>query len=280
VIHLLSAANEGNIAIGLEDFDRIGRLVPHIAPVYPGGRYMMDDLHRAGGVPAIIKRLARFLDLEQGSVSGLKIGDIAKMGEIRDEEIIRPLDRPVHAEGGIAVLRGSLAPEGAVIKTAALGNPEYSFEGPAVTFDSEEEAYSAITGGRIPKGSVIVIRYEGPSGGPGMREMLSPTSAVVGMGLDRDVALVTDGRFSGGTRGPCIAHAAPEAAIGGPIAMVEDGDIIRINLKQRRLDLMISTEELRRRYTKWERRKPNTTSRWLLRYAKSVGPASKGCPLN
>ena len=280
VIHLLAAANEGNIAISLEDFDRIGRLVPHIAPIYPGGRYMLEDLHRAGGVPAIIKRLAKFLDLTQNSVSGLKIGDIANMGNIVDEEVIRPLDRPVHSEGGIAVLRGSLAPEGAVIKTAALGDPDYSFEGPAVTFDSEEEAYSAITAGRIAKGAVIIIRYEGPRGGPGMREMLSPTSAVVGMGLDHQVALVTDGRFSGGTRGPCIAHVTPEAAIGGPIAMVKDGDLISINLKQRKLDLMISGEELRLRYVKWERRKPNTKSKWLLRYAASVGSASKGCPLD
>ncbi len=278
VLHLLAISREAGVDLKLEDFDRISQRIPHIAPIYPGGPYMVEDLHEAGGVPAIMKRIKDRLHLDLPTVSGLTIREIVEAAEIKDEEVIRPLERPVHREGGMVVLKGSLAPMGAVVKAAAL-QEDYVFEGRAKVFDSEEDAYQAIVGGKIEKGTVIVIRYEGPRGGPGMREMLSPTSAVVGMGMDRDVALVTDGRFSGGTRGPAVGHVCPEAADGGPIALVRDGDRIRISLPERRLDLLVDEEELERRRKSWRPPKPKTTSRFLLRYASQVGPASEGCVL-
>ena len=279
ILHLLAISREAGINLELEDFDRISQKVPHLAPIYPGGPYMVEDLHEAGGVPALMRRLEKLIHLDLLTVSGKTIREIISEASIRNEEIIRGFDNPVHSKGGIVVLKGSLAPDGAVIKTAALSSQDYVFEGYAKVFNSEEEAYEAIVGGRIEKGDVIVIRYEGPRGGPGMREMLSPTSAVVGMGLDRYVALVTDGRFSGGTRGPAIGHVCPEAAVGGPIALVKDGDLIRINVKERRLDLMVDGEELRERRKLWKPIKPKTKSSFLLRYAQQVSSAREGCVL-
>jgi dihydroxy-acid dehydratase len=279
VLHLLAISCEAGIDLELEDFDRISEMVPHIAPIYPGGPFMLEDLHDAGGVPAIMNRLKERLHLDVDTVSGKKVEDIIREAVIKNEKVIRPVEKPVHEEGGLAVLRGSLAPEGAVIKTSALPAKSYVFEGFAKVFDCEEDAYEAIVKGRIEKGSVIVIRYEGPKGGPGMREMLSPTSAVVGMGMDKDVALVTDGRFSGGTRGPAVGHVAPEAAVGGPIALVKDGDRISIKLKERRLDLLVDQEELMERKGRWRPPRPKTASKFLLRYAEQVTSASEGCVL-
>lgn len=279
VLHLLAISREAGIDLELEDFDRISERIPHIAPIYPGGPFMLEDLHDAGGVPAIMNRLREKLHLDIDTVSGKKVRDIIRDAVVRNEKVIRPIENPVHKEGGLAVLRGSLAPEGAVIKTSALSAKSYVFEGVAKVFNCEEDAYEAIVRGRIEKGSVIVIRYEGPKGGPGMREMLSPTSAVVGMGMDKDVSLVTDGRFSGGTRGPAIGHVAPEAAVGGPIALVKNGDQISIKLKERRLDLLIEPEELVERKSKWRPHKPKTASRFLQRYAEQVTSASEGCVL-
>ena len=278
ILHLLAIANEAGVPLTLDRFDEISRRVPHIAPVYPGGPYMMEDLHEAGGVPAIMKAIAGYLNLEEPTVSGKRVGEIIEEAGVRDRDVIRDPSTPIHREGGIAVLKGTLAPRGAVVKTAAIRRENLIFKGSARVFNSEEEAYGAIMDGGIGKGDVVIIRYEGPKGGPGMREMLSPTSAIVGMGLSEDVALITDGRFSGGTRGPCIGHVTPEAAVGGPIAFVEDGDEILIDIPSRRLDVLISGEELKKRRRRW--REPELKVRGLLyRYAISVEQADKGCVL-
>ena len=280
VLHLLAIAREAGLELDLDDFDRIGRKVPHVAPIYPGGPYMMEDLHAAGGVPALMKSISKFLHLDAPTVSGKTIGEIIEGAVVKDSSVIRGPENPVHAEGGIAILRGSLAPRGAVVKTAAILRENLRFRGPARVFDSEEEAYRAIVGGDISKGDVIVIRYEGPRGGPGMREMLSPTSAIVGMGLASDVALVTDGRFSGGTRGPCVGHVAPEAAVGGPIALLRDGDVITIDVEGRRLDVELSEGELEERRKGWRPpEKLRGVGGVLSRYASLACQADEGAVL-
>ncbi len=279
VLHLLAISREAGVDLNLDDFDRLSRVIPHIAPIYPGGAFMVEDLHLAGGVPAIMKRLGGRVHTELPTVSGLTVKKIVKEGTVRRKNVIRSLLSPVHAEGGLLVLRGSLAPDGALMKASALSQEGYMFEGTAMVFEGEEEASAAITRGKVTEGTVVVIRYEGPKGGPGMREMLSPTSAIVGMGMDKEVALVTDGRFSGGTRGPAVGHVAPEAAVGGPIALVRDGDMIQVSAKERRLDVMLEREELERRRKEWTPRPPKTHSELLLRYAAQVGPANEGCVL-
>ncbi len=278
ILHLTAVARELGIEIDLSVFDEISRKVPHVCDVYPGGKYMLEDLDRAGGIPAIMKNISKFLDLDQLTVTGKTVKENILEAKILDTQVIRPLENPLHNEGGIAVLKGNLAPNGAVIKTAALSEKNFYFKGPAIVFDSEEECAKAIFGGRIEKGQVIVIRYEGPKGGPGMREMLSPTSAIVGMGLSDSVALVTDGRFSGGTRGPCIGHVSPEAFDGGPIAVLQNGDIIEIDIRKRVLNVKLSSEEIRERLKYWRRpeHKIKATS-YLRRYAKLVSSADKGC---
>ncbi len=276
VLHLLAAAREAGVQLSLDDFDSVGRRVPHIAPVYPGGQFMVEDLHAAGGVPAVLKRLLGLINEGAPTVSGMTIGEIARSAEVADERVIRPIGSPVHPTGGIAVLKGTLAPRGAVIKTAALGD-EYRFRGRARPFNSEEEAFKAVISREINEGEVIVIRYEGPKGGPGMREMLDITSAVVGMGIDSKVALVTDGRFSGGTRGPAVGHVDPEAWDGGPIALVEEGDEIVIDVPARRLDLLVDQDELDKRLRRWRRPAPRSSSPFLLRYMSMVGHSSDGC---
>ncbi len=278
ILHLLAAAYEAEVKLSLDDFDLMGKKVPHIAPIYPGGRYMIEDLHEAGGVPALMKALSNYINKEAYTVSGLTIGQIISNAEVKDHEVIRTPDNPVHKTGGIAILRGSLAPNGSVIKTAAIGD-DYYFKGKASPFNSEEEAFEAVIKGKIGEGRVIVVRYEGPKGGPGMREMLDITSAVVGMGIDDKVALITDGRFSGGTRGPAIGHVSPEAWDMGPIALVEEDDIIEIDVKNRKLDVMIDKRELEKRSQEWKRPDPKTTSRFLLRYSLQVTSADKGCVL-
>ncbi|MEM2507482.1 MAG: dihydroxy-acid dehydratase, partial [Nitrososphaeria archaeon] len=278
ILHLTAIARELGIEIDLSVFDEISRKVPHICDIYPGGKYMLEDLDRAGGIPAVMKSISKLLDLEQLTVTGKSIRENIAEAKVLDAQVIRPLENPLHKEGGIAILKGNLAPNGAVIKTAAISEKNIYFEGPAIVFDSEEECTNAIFGGRIEKGHVIVIRYEGPKGGPGMREMLSPTSAIVGMGLSDSVALVTDGRFSGGTRGPCIGHVTPEAFDGGPIAVLQNGDIIEIDIKKRMLNVRLSDLEIKERLRNWRRPEPKVKSTsYLRRYAKMVSSADKGC---
>ena len=235
----------------------------------------MEDLEAAGGIPAILKRLHSKIN-DCLTVSGRHISQIGREAEIFDDEVIKSLNKPFHPRGGIAVLKGNLAPEGAVIKQTAVSAKMGRFKGKAICFDSEEEAMKAILAGRIKKGSVIVIRYEGPKGGPGMREMLSPTSSVVGMGLSESVALITDGRFSGGTRGPCIGHIAPEAQIGGPIAIIKDGNEISIDIHNKKLTLNLSQREIEKRLAEWSPPEPKIRKGYLARYARLVGSASKG----
>lgn len=279
VLHLLAINREAEGDLRLDDFGILSKSIPHITPIYPGGEFMVEDLHRAGGVPALMLRLKGKLNLTNLTVSGKTVEEIIDNAHILNSNVIRSFDNPVHPSGGLAVLRGSLAPEGALMKTAALKSNNFVFEGSSKVFDGEEKAFDAIINGQIEKGSVLVIRYEGPKGGPGMREMLSPTSAVVGMGLDKDIALITDGRFSGGSRGPAVGHVSPEAAIGGPIAVVEDGDLIRIDVPKRKLDLLVDLEEINERKTRWYYKGKETKSRFLLRYSRDVGSASEGCIL-
>lgn len=275
ILHILSLANELGIDISLERFDQISESISHIVNIRPGGEYFMEDLEFAGGIPAVLKRLhSRMNDCM--TVSGKNISQIARESEIFDDDVIRSLNKPFHSKGGIAVLKGNLAPEGAVIKRTALSPKMTRFTGKAVCFDSEETAMKSILAGKIKKGDVIVIRYEGPKGGPGMREMLSPTSSVVGMGLSESVALITDGRFSGGTRGPCIGHISPEAQAGGPIAIIRDGDEISIDINKKKLNLEISQKEISKRLTQHSPPQPKVKRGYLARYARFVTSASKG----
>ena len=278
VLHLTAIAKEAGASLPLETFDRISRTTPKITDLRPGGEYFLEDLEIAGGIPAVLKQLDTKLN-NNITVSGVSIKDIAKLSKVSDNEIIRPLSNPYKTEGGIAILKGNIAPEGSVVKQGAVNEESMFFKGMAKVFDSEEDAMSAILKGKIKKGDVVVIRYEGPSGGPGMREMLSPTSAIVGMGLSNDVALITDGRFSGGTRGPCIGHISPEASKGGPIAVIKDNDLIRIDIKNRRIDVALSDSQMQKRLKKWKAPKPNVTSGWLNRYSRMVSSASKGAVL-
>lgn len=278
VLHIAAIAKEAGINLSLETFDSISKVTPKICDLRPSGEYFLEDLEIAGGIPAILKRLESRLK-DNPTVSGLSIKEIARSARIYDEDIIRPLGNPYKEEGGIAVLKGNIAAEGAVVKQGAVAEEGMSFTGTAKVFDSEEDAMDAILKGKIKKGDVVVIRYEGPNGGPGMREMLSPTSAIVGMGLANDVALITDGRFSGGTRGPCIGHIAPEASKGGAIAILKNNDRIIIDIPKRRLDAELTEREIKRRLKKWKPPKPKVTGGWLYRYASLVGSASRGAVL-
>ena len=275
VLHLMAIAKEAEVDINLKDFDRISRKVPWIAKLRPAGDYFMEDLDYAGGIPAVLKRLLSKLK-NNITVSGKAIKDIARKALIFDEDIIRPLDNPYYPEGGIAILWGNLAQDGCVVKQSAVDKDMLKFSGGAVVFNSEEEAMKAILEGRIKKGDVVVIRYEGPSGGPGMREMLSPTSAIVGMGLHKSVALITDGRFSGGTRGPCIGHISPEAACGGLIAYLKDGDRISIDIPQRKIEVELDKEEIERRKKEIKILPPKVKTGYLYRYSQMVESASQG----
>jgi len=275
VLHLMALAHELGLKLSLDTFDKISRKTPHIVNLRPGGEYFMEDLDAAGGIPAVFKRLKNHLN-NVTTVSGKYITQIAAGACDFDEDVIRRLNNPYHEEGGIAVLKGNLAPEGSVVKQSAVSKKMQHFSGRARCFDSEEEAMQAILESKIKRAEVIVIRYEGPVGGPGMREMLSPTSAVVGMGLSESVALITDGRFSGGTRGPCIGHIAPEAAVGGPLAIVKDGDQIAIDIPNRKLELKVSQKEVKERQAKWQPRQAKIKEGYLGRYAKLVSSASEG----
>ncbi len=275
VLHLLAIAHEAGIKLKLEVFDELSKKTPHLANLIPSGQYYMEDLDHAGGIPAILKRLRDRL-FSNPTVSGKNILSIADEAVIMDEDVIRPIENAYYKEGGIAILKGNIAPDGAVVKQTAVSKNMMRFEGIARVFDSEEEAMKAILNGDIKAGDVVVIRYEGPKGGPGMREMLSPTSAIAGMGLSESVALITDGRFSGGTRGPCIGHISPEAMEGGPIAIVKNGDKIRIDIPKRKIELLVSDSEIKKRLSEWKRPEPKIKHGYLARYCRAVSSAGNG----
>ncbi|MEY4102240.1 MAG: hypothetical protein RIR88_374 [Actinomycetota bacterium] len=278
VLHLLAIAREAEVDLTLEDFNRIADKVPHIGDLKPFGKYVMNDVDRVGGVPVVMKALldAGLLHGDALTVTGKTLAEnLAEMNLLPlDGEVIRTLDNPIHENGGLAVLHGSLAPEGAVVKTA--GFDLEVFEGPARVFERERAAMDALTEGSISKGDIVVIRYEGPKGGPGMREMLAITAAIKGAGLGKDVLLLTDGRFSGGTTGLCIGHLAPEAVDGGPIALVRDGDLIRVDIAARTLDLLVEESELEARRIGWAPLPPRYTRGVLAKYSKLVHSASEG----
>jgi dihydroxy-acid dehydratase len=278
VLHLTAIASEAGIHLPIELFDKLSKETPHIASIRPGGDHFMEDLDHAGGVPAALHTLGRMI-VNNPTVSGLTIKQIAAAGTVFDKNIIRPLSNPYHKQGSLAILKGNLAPEGSVVKQTAVSAKMMKHVGPAKVFDSEDAAQRAINAGRVRHGDVVVIRYEGPKGGPGMREMLYPTSAIAGMGLSESVALITDGRFSGGTRGPCIGHVSPEAAEGGPIAAVKDGDIIEIDIPNRKLHVRLTNAELTQRLAHWKEPKPKFTTGWLSRYQRLVTSASTGAVL-
>jgi len=278
VLHIIAVAKEFGIDMPLDMFDTISKQTPHIANILPGGEHFMEDLEYAGGIPAMMKRMKNSLD-DIMTVSEKLISQIANDAQILDENVIRDPKNAYHKEGGIAVLKGNLAPEGAVVKQTAVADSMLKFTGKARVFDSEEACMQTIMAGKIRKGDLIVIRYEGPKGGPGMREMLSPTSAIIGMGLANDVALITDGRFSGGTQGPCVGHISPEAQAGGPIAIVHDGDEISIDIPARKLELKLSGEEISKRLAGFKAPEPKEKEGYLARYAKMVSSASEGAVL-
>ena len=276
VLHVTAIANEAEIDLPLSLFDKLSKRVPHLSSLIPSGPYDMQDLNNAGGIPAVMKVLRDSLYLEAITVTGKSILENIESAVVLNSDVIRPLHNPVHKEGGIAVLTGNLAPNGAVVKAAGISPNMMVHSGPAKNFDSEEAAMNAILNKEILKGDVVVIRYEGPKGGPGMREMLSPTAAIAGMGLSETVALITDGRFSGATRGPCIGHVSPEAAIGGPIGLLKDGDIIEINIPKRRLNVKLDNDEMSKRKNFWNPKELNVKSGYLIRYSKLVQSAHKG----
>jgi len=274
-LHIPAIAHEAGIELSIATFDTISRTTPHVCNMLPGGPTYMEDLDNAGGIPGVLSRFKKVIK-SSPTVSGKSIVALAKAGRVRNDEVIRPLDKAYHKEGGIAVLSGNLAPDGSVVKQTAVSDSMMQFEGTAIVFDSEEEAMKAILANKIKAGHVLVIRYEGPKGGPGMREMLSPTSAISGMGLGESVVLLTDGRFSGGTRGPCIGHISPEAAEGGPIAIVRNGDRIVLDIPSRKLEIKLSKAEIKKRLAAWKPREPKIKSGWLARYAKVVTSANTG----
>jgi len=278
VLHLPALAREANVKINLDQINDISKATPHLCSLSPAGPHHLEDLNRAGGIQALIKELsgAGLIKSDCLTVTGKTVGENIKHLSIKDNTVIRSTSNPYHKEGGLAVLFGNLAPEGGVVKQSAVLDEMLRHEGPARVFDSEEEAGQAIMGGKIKKGDVIVIRYEGPMGGPGMREMLTPTSAIAGMKLDAHVALLTDGRFSGGTRGAAIGHISPEAMQKGPIAIVRDGDVIAIDIPAKTLTLKVPDSEIQDRLSKWSPPAPKITHGYMARYAKMVSSASMG----
>ena len=280
-LHLPAIAWAAGLDFDIEMFNELGRNVPHLCSMSPGGSYHIQDLYRAGGVQAVMARLSAGGLLRDGcmTVTGLTQGENISGSRVKDDEVIRPLSRPYHATGGLAILRGSLAPEGSVVKQAAVAPEMLVHTGPARVFDSEETAFAAIQARKIIDGDVVVIRYEGPKGGPGMREMLTPTSSLAGMGMDKTVALVTDGRFSGASRGASIGHVSPEAAAGGPIALVREGDLISVDIPGKKLDLLVDEAELKRRRAEWKPYVQPVDSPFLARYRRAVTSGMKGAVL-
>jgi len=279
VLHLPAVAHELGLRLDLELFDEISRRTPHLCNMAPAGPFKISDLHEAGGIPAVISELGDLIRRDVLTVSGTTLGESIRGARVVRREVIRPRSNPVHEEGGIAVLRGSLAPDGCVAKVAAISPKMWRFKGVAKVFDREEDAVEAIHRREVEEGHAVIIRFEGPRGGPGMREMLTATSAIVGYGLDEAIALITDGRFSGATRGPCIGHVSPEAAAGGPIALVEDGDTIVIDIPGRRIDLQVPEKELQRRRESWSPPEPRVKRGYLARYAAMVTSADRGAIL-
>jgi dihydroxy-acid dehydratase len=281
VLHLTAIANEAGIKLELQDFDLISKRTPYLCSLSPAGKHHMQDLNDAGGVLAVMSELAKLdlLDLDCLTVSGKTVKELLTGVYNKRPEVLRSGANPYRPQGGIAVLWGNLAPDGAVVKEAAVAESMLQFNGLARVFNGEEEAVDAILAGKINPGDVIVIRYEGPRGGPGMREMLTPTSALAGMGLAESVALITDGRFSGATRGGCIGHVSPEAADGGPIALVEEGDSIVIDIPGRKLELLVTSKELEQRRQNFKPAPPKVTSGYLARYAAQVSSAAQGAVL-
>lgn len=282
VLHLLAIAKEAEVELTLEDFDNISRKVPNIVKLLPSGTHSMEDLFQAGGISAVIKRLIdeELFDGNCMTATGNDQRTNTLNSMVKNKYVIRDLSDPYSTQGGIAVLRGNLAPEGSVVKAAGVKPEMMKHKGPARVYDSEEAAFGAITAGEIKAGDVVVIRYEGPKGCPGMREMLSPTSAIIGMGLEKSVALLTDGRFSGGTKGPCIGHISPEASEGGPIAIVEEGDLISIDIAERKIEIDLTDDEIGRRLSNYTSPEPKVKKgTYLYRYSKMVSSASKGAVL-
>jgi dihydroxy-acid dehydratase len=278
VLHLPAIAAEADVSLDLNMINAISEQTPHICSLSPGGEHHIQDLNRAGGISAVLNALsaAGLIHAKCLTVTGKTIAENIAGVFTRDPEVIRPLDHPYHPQGGLAVLYGNLAPEGCVVKQSAVLDEMLHHEGPARVFDSEETATEAIMTGRINKGDVIIVRYEGPMGGPGMREMLTPTSAIAGMGLDAHVALITDGRFSGGSRGAAIGHISPEAAQGGPIAIVKEGDRIAIDIPAKTVSLKVSDGEISRRMAGWQEPEPKIRHGYMARYARQVSSASQG----
>jgi dihydroxy-acid dehydratase len=279
VLHLLAIAREAGVSLPLSEFDRLSRNTPQLTTVTPAGPHMMEDVEYSGGIPAVLNRLLPVLKKSR-TVAGEDITAIARRGRALNDGIIRRLEAPVRPEGGIAILTGNLATGGAVIKQSGVDPSMFRFRGKAKVFDSEDAAMAAIMAGKIRPGMVVVIRYEGPKGGPGMREMLSPTSAIMGMGLGTKVALITDGRFSGGTHGPCIGHISPEAMEGGVIALVRDGDPVVLDIPRRKLTLDVRAAELARRRKTWKPPAPRIANGYLARYAKLVRSAGTGAVIH
>ena len=282
ILHLLALAQEAGIDYPLERIDEISRRTPNLCKVAPSSQYHMEDVDRAGGISAILWELSKkpgALHLDTLTVTGRTLGENIQGQDTRDPDVVRTLENAYSEEGGLAILFGNLAPEGAVVKTAGVSPKMMVHRGPAIVFNSQEEAVSGILGGKVKPGHVVVIRYEGPKGGPGMQEMLAPTSQIMGMGLGESVALITDGRFSGGTRGACVGHVSPEAAAGGPIGLIEDGDIIVVDIPNRRLDVELSEEELAERRRRWTPLVRENLPPFLRKYAAMATSANLGAVL-
>ncbi len=278
VLHLPAIAKEAGVPIDLNMINEISEKTPHLCSLSPGGVHHIEDLNHAGGVSALIKTLSDAGQINNDciTVTGNTVGENIKTVEVLDSDVIRPMDNPYHEQGGLAVLFGNLAPQGCVVKQSAVLDEMLKHEGPARVFESEEDASQAIMDNKIKKGDVIVIRYEGPMGGPGMREMLTPTSAIAGMNLDAHVALITDGRFSGGTRGAAIGHISPEAMQKGPIAIIQEGDLIEINIPDKKITLKLTDQEIEERLSKWTPPEPKITKGYMARYARMVSSANHG----
>lgn len=278
VLHLMAFAHEAGVDLQLEDFDRISREVPYLCNLRPSGAFAVEALHASGGIPAVLKAIEDKLDTDQLTVTGKTLGELLKQQPVVENEVIYPRSKPKNREGGIAILKGNLAPDGAVVKVGGVKPSMYVFTGKARVFKSMEDSIDALSAGKIHAGEVIVLKYEGPKGGPGMREMFMVTALLVGRGMDESTALITDGRFSGSTRGPCIGHISPEAAAGGPIGLVEDGDVIHIDIPNRSLTIDVSEDELAER-KKYFKPVEKETSPLLKKYAALVSSADKGAVL-
>ena len=279
VLHLLAIAYEAGVDLDIFEFGKVSMSVPHMVPMIPAGQYTLLDFYEAGGIPVMMKELASILMLDGITCTGHTSKENIDEFKNKNTDVIRGLSNPVHKRGGIAVLKGNIAPDGAVTKPSAIPEKALLFRGPAKIYESEQDALIGIRAKQVHEGEVVVIRNEGPKGGPGMREMLNPTSAIAGMGLGSSVALITDGRFSGASRGASIGHVSPEAAVGGPIALVEEGDIIKINIPEMTLDIAVSDEEMAARKAKWQPREPKVTTGYLARYASMVTSGNRGAIL-